>query len=1265
MATVVLSYAGAALGTLLGGPVGGMIGRALGGIAGAEIDQTLFGAKGKDGPRLNSLQVMASQEGTPVPVVFGRMRLAGQVIWATNLLEVSSSSGGLGGKGGITSGPTTYNYYANFAVGLCEGPIQGIGRAWADGKEIDLSVYAPRIYLGDETQQPDSLISSVEGAGLAPAYRGLAYVVFERLPLASFGNRLPQLSFEVFTKGNDAADAVSAVTLIPGCTEFGYDTTLVTRSGGPGVTHSENTHASATRSDWSVSIDQLQQACGNVSMASLVVAWFGNDLNCGQCQIMPGTESATKVVSGASWAVSGIDRSLAHPISIVNGAVAYGGTPSDASVLHAIADLKARGLKVMLNPFVLMDVQGSYPWRGHISGSDKTAAATGQVAAFMGTAASALFSNGNETINFAGTEWSYRRMILHYAKLCALAGGVDAFLIGSELRGLSTLRSASGAYPFVSALVQLAADVKQILPSAKISYAADWSEYFGHQPQDGSNDVYFHLDPLWSSPSIDFIGIDNYFPLTDWRNGTAHLDAQAGAASIYDQNYLASRFAGGEGFDWYYASATARDNQLRTPITDGRYNKPWVSRPKDLKSWWQNAHYNRPAGVEGATPTAWAPQSKPIWFTEMGCPAIDRGTNAPNAFYDAKSTDSALPFYSNGNADAGMQLAYVSAAANFWSGASAHNPISTTYSAPMVDGGKIFWWSWDARPYPAFPARSDVWSDAANYARGHWLNGRIGSVSLAQLISTLAARFNFADVDVSGVIGLVDGFVIDKPMSARDALQQLLQAFSVDAVEQAGVVKFSSRSIAQRQSLSIDILIDDAKASPLISQIRAQETDLPAAVRVSYVESDLDYRQATVSQRRSGTSSKAEVSLSIAIGLSQAEAQERADIYLAEAWQQRETASFALPPSTARLAPGDVVNILGNDWLIKSVKAGLARKIEAQAFDAAVYDPPATPPRGVTASTPTVFGAPHIVAMDLALLDAGGSSAPRLAAQATPWPGNLAVFKSNGPASFTYNSSITQQATIGATLNTLNAGLTDRVDFNQTLDVKMASGILSSVGRDELLSGANAAAIGDAVTGFEIIQFQNAVLIAPNTYRLSGLLRAQAGSAPEMLPSRVAGAQLVMLNAAVVQPVMSLAEAGQGAAWRIGPAQVDYGAASYADVVIAGTLKTLRPLSPTYFKMKSTATGFSFSWIRRTRDSGDSWEIAEVPLAEAVESYQLQIIGGGVVLRSVATASANYNYAAADAVADFGLLPTTLTARVSQISALFGPGAVTERTFNV
>jgi len=244
--------------------------------------------------------------------------------------------------------------------------------------------------------------------------------------------------------------------------------------------------------------------------------------------------------------------------------------------------------------------QGTYPWRGRITCSpaagyagtvDKTAAAAAQVSAFMGSAQISNFAVSGEVVSWTGgTDWGYRRMILHYALLCAAAGGVDTFLIGSELRGLSTIRESATNYPVVSAMKQLAGDVVGILGAGTaISYAADWSEYFGHQSDDGSGDLFYHLDPLWADPNIDFIGIDNYLPLSDWRDGFDHADAQAGWGSIRDLDYLRSNIEGGEGFDWFYASVADRDAQIRTPITDGAYAKPWVFRYKDLHAWWSNA----------------------------------------------------------------------------------------------------------------------------------------------------------------------------------------------------------------------------------------------------------------------------------------------------------------------------------------------------------------------------------------------------------------------------------------------------------------------------------------------------------------------------------------------------------------------------------------------------------------------------------------------------------------------------------------------------
>lgn len=192
MATLVLST--------VGGIVAGPIGAAIGAAAGNAIDrELLFKPKGREGPRLAELRVQTSSYGTQIPKIFGTMRVAGSVIWATDLVEHRSTQGG---KGRPTT--TSFSYSASFAVALSGRPILGVGRIWADGKLLrgaagDFKTRTGfRLHPGTEEQAPDPLIASAEGMGLTPAHRGIAYAVFEDLELADFGNRIPSLSFEVF-----------------------------------------------------------------------------------------------------------------------------------------------------------------------------------------------------------------------------------------------------------------------------------------------------------------------------------------------------------------------------------------------------------------------------------------------------------------------------------------------------------------------------------------------------------------------------------------------------------------------------------------------------------------------------------------------------------------------------------------------------------------------------------------------------------------------------------------------------------------------------------------------------------------------------------------------------------------------------------------------------------------------------------------------------------------------------------------------------------
>ncbi|QIG81559.1 phage tail protein [Stakelama tenebrarum] len=210
MATLVLTAAG----TMLGGPVGGAIGATLGGTIDREV---LFKPGGREGPRLTELAVQTSSYGTQIPRLFGAMRVAGSVIWATDLIEHRSTSGGKG-----QPRTTSYGYTVSLAVALSGRPIRSVGRIWADGKLLrgaagDFKVRTGyRLYHGREGQPVDPLIAAAEGADNAPAYRGVAYAVFEDLDLAEYGNRIPSMTFEIFADEGAVAAADIAAELSGG-----------------------------------------------------------------------------------------------------------------------------------------------------------------------------------------------------------------------------------------------------------------------------------------------------------------------------------------------------------------------------------------------------------------------------------------------------------------------------------------------------------------------------------------------------------------------------------------------------------------------------------------------------------------------------------------------------------------------------------------------------------------------------------------------------------------------------------------------------------------------------------------------------------------------------------------------------------------------------------------------------------------------------------------------------------------------------------------
>ncbi|QVD49314.1 gene transfer agent host specificity protein [Xanthomonas phage vB_XciM_LucasX] len=509
---------------------------------------------------------------------------------------------------------------------------------------------------------------------------------------------------------------IRGVTLIPSTGASAYSTVPQTRFQGSTSRGVENVNTNTGKTDVVVSLEQLSESLPLCETVSVVIAWFGDDQRAGVCTITPrlgvqGTENLTLRYEPDDWSVAGVTPANALKTSVVAGSNVYGSTPSDASIIQVIQHLKSLGKRVVFYPFLMMDIQSNNTkpnpywdgyqspnvWRGRVSCYPAPGVTIKGVSSPDGTAEA-----GNQIDTFFNSEWGFKRYINHYRDLCVQAGGVDAFLIGSEMIGITHVRSAANTFAAAAHLKELAAGVKAAMPNCKVSYAADWSEY--HSKQYSNGDLKFPLDEVWADPNIDFIGIDNYLPIADCR-------ADQDPALCHDIDYLKSHIEGGEYYDYYYIDRTAGTTGA---ITDGG-GKPWVYRQKDIRGWWSNRHYPRNAYNETSTPTAWLAGSKPVWFTEFGCAAVDRGPNQPNVFLDPKSFESALPYFSTGEVDMLAQQAYITAMVEYW----------TEHGGAMISPENMIAWTWDARPFPQFPQLTTVWGDGGNYLGGHWVQGRL------------------------------------------------------------------------------------------------------------------------------------------------------------------------------------------------------------------------------------------------------------------------------------------------------------------------------------------------------------------------------------------------------------------------------------------------------------------------------------------------------------------------------------------------------------
>ncbi|WP_415922760.1 baseplate megatron protein TIM-barrel domain-containing protein [Tateyamaria sp. SN6-1] len=661
-----------------------------------------------------------------------------------------------------------------------------------------------------------------------------------------------------------------------------------------------------------------------------------------------------------------------------------------------------------------------------------------------------------------------------------------------------------------------------------------------------------------------------------------------------------------------------------------------------------------PEGLRG-------PQFDAAWVDEYGCAAVDKGTNEPNKFLDQKSSESSLPRYSNGARDDLIQRQYLRAMNTYWT-AEDNNPVSNIYDGPMVDMSRAFVWAWDARPYPFFPNAVATWSDGENYPRGHWVNGRTSSRSLASVVTEICHRAGLVNVDVSQLYGLVRGYVIDDVNDARSALQPLMLRYGFDAIERDGVLRFVMRSGRDAVSISAETVAISADLDGRMEQARESEADLAGRVRLRFVETDGNFDVLSEEAVLPDEATHAVSASELPLAMTRPEGRQVVERWLTEARVARDTVRLALPPSQIGIGAGDIIEVPADQfegtglYRVDRVEQGEMQLLEGVRIEPEVYTPSELSDElaSVNAFVPPV---PLTSAfLDLPLLTGDEvPHAPHLAVTGTPWPGSVAVYQSSTDSDFTLNSILGARASIGFTQSPLLRACPGVVDRGAQLEVQMMHGTLASVSDAALLTGANLIAIGDgSPDAWELVQFRDADLLAPGRYLLSHRLRGQLGTDAFMPDVWPAGSWVVVLNGAPqqIEFLSSLRRIAQ--TFRIGSARRSLDDPSYDQVTCAFDGNGLRPYSPVHLRYAPDGTGTQVTWVRRTRIDGDSWDLPDVPLGEETEQYTVRVLQGAAVVREDVVSTPVWRYEDADRLSDG--VGTSFDVAVAQNSARYGSG---------
>lgn len=549
----------------------------------------------------------------------------------------------------------------------------------------------------------------------------------------------------------------------------------------------------------------------------------------------------------------------------------------------------------------------------------------------------------------------------------------------------------------------------------------------------------------------------------------------------------------------------------------------------------------------------------------------------------------------------------------------------------------------------------------------------VSPVSVGSIVSRICERVGLEDYDVSDLGDeFVVGYQVSRPMAARAAIEPLRSVAFFDCVESGDLLKFPTRGKPIVATLTNDDLGAHDYGSdppPAITTKKLQEFELPRQVRVHYSNPERNYDPGEeLSPARFDTDAETVLDIDLAVTITPTKAAQIAEVLHRDFWASRWIHSTSVDCSYADLEPADCIEVPvdGNTQRVRIVaatdKASILREFELVRDDDGTYISHAVGTESqYTPPTISFYGPVEMFLLDLPALDpehddAGFYAAARPLLTNGAFRGATFVRSTDDGASYTVVGSVSEEATAGELLAALPEGPTTILDGANEILVELTGGELESRDEEDVLGGANAAAIGTHGR-WEIVQWLNAENVAGNIWRLTGLLRGRRGTEHNIGTSEAGDTFVFISDGSLARLPLDVDAIGAPLLYKAAPVGSPVGTTA---TEFTANGEKLKPFSPAHVTGTRNDDGdLTIEWIRRDRLATDTDEV----MSETVEDYELDILDDdGEVRRTISVSDSEASYSAEMQTDDFGELQDSIPVRIYQISATVGRGYPAEAT---